>query len=78
MERIFTKDEVDALLKKAISGTIKGIHEWMKSDDVFITDTDTGKLVDRNCEIDSTPNSVQQYVNEGLKQKGINIVFSEL
>lgn len=76
MERLYTKDEVDVLLKKAIVATVNGMSKWIESDNVFITSLD-GLPITQSVEINSVPNSVNEYVLKELKENGINIIVEQ-
>lgn len=76
MERLYTKDEVDVLLKKAIEATVNGMDKWIESDNVFISALD-GLPITQLVEINSVPNSVKGYIQKELKENGINIIVED-
>jgi len=70
----YTDSEVQALLKSAISCTIKGVSDWYESENTWIVDKSTQQKID-DCELTSNPNvsPLQHYIIPLLKEKGIEL-----
>jgi hypothetical protein len=68
----YTKEEVEDLLKNALSGTMKAFLKWLK-EETLIVDITTKEVID-NAELTvkgDTGEKVIDYVSKSLEEMGI-------
>ena len=76
IQKKYTKQELDDAIKAAITGTVEGTIEYLKSDNLKAVFTKSGKDVP-GCEIVAVGEHPIFFVKRALDERGVVFTFDE-